>query len=137
MFPSLPPVAGLAAFGLFLFNSYFEALLRIFFEQCSSFKNLLNAMKKFVRIKILRNIIDRSQFQSPGLIADIAQAGDKDHEAVTRLIPRLKPAANFKAIHAGHHDIQQDQVRSSARGDLQSAGGRNALPVGAPGQDQS
>ena len=68
----------------------------------------------------LGDVVHRAQFQALLLVLDLGHGGQEDDRDVTRLRVGLELLADLVAVHAGHHDVEQDQVgRGVGPDDLQ------------------
>ena len=67
----------------------------------------------------LGDVVHRADLEAPRLVGHIGQRGDEDHRDGAGGLLGLESLADFEAGHAGHHHIQQDQVRTLAVGQFQ------------------
>ena len=68
----------------------------------------------------LGDVVHRPQLQAQALVLHVGARGEEDHGNVARVQVRLEPAADLIAVHARHHDVEQDEVgRLLALRDLQ------------------
>ncbi|MCY1427443.1 hypothetical protein D9M71_432890 [compost metagenome] len=58
----------------------------------------------------LDDVIHRAQVEALLRIRDLCQTGQEDHRDVLRAWIGLELAADFVAVHPGHHHIEQDQI---------------------------
>jgi hypothetical protein len=82
----------------------------------------------------LDDVVHGAEFQAEGFVGVLAPGRHENHRYVLRAGVGLQAANDFKTIHAGHHDVEQDQVglRIAAR-DAQgqrSVGGNPYCVVG-------
>ena len=56
------------------------------------------------------DVVRRPQLETQHFILGLAQRGDKNDRDMPGRLVSLDLAADFIAVHAGHHDIEQDQV---------------------------
>ncbi len=57
------------------------------------------------------DVIDAPGFEALGFVLDFTQGAEKNHRYFPRFRPLFQFTANLVPAHAGHQDIQQDQVR--------------------------
>ncbi len=70
----------------------------------------------------LGDVIDRAHFQPLGFVVHFVHGGDENHRNVARHRIGFQGHADFVAAHAGHHDVEQDQVDPGfGKGDFQRA----------------
>jgi hypothetical protein len=74
------------------------------------------------RLERLGDVVDGAQSEAPLLVARGIHGGDEDHGNVAGKRIDAQVLEHLEAIHARHHDVEQDQVGSGlAGGDLQGA----------------
>ena len=61
-------------------------------------------------------------FQAAHAVGRAVERGHHHHGNEMRRRIGFQPAANLKAVHVGHHDVEQDDVAFGARADLQRLG---------------
>ncbi len=66
------------------------------------------------RVDRLGQVVHRAEAQAHFLVGVVGQGGQKDDGNVARQRVGLELAADGVAIHLGHHDVEQDQVRRRA-----------------------
>ena len=71
--------------------------------------------------------VDGAEFEATCLVAGVVMRRDEDDGNVTRQRVGLELAANLEAIHARHHDVEQDQVGPVLAADLQGLGAAQGL----------
>jgi len=86
------------------------------------------------------HIVDAACGQTTHNVLSIAARGDEDDRDIARLFVLLETLARCKAIDAGHHHIQQDQLRLAQGHDVQclfaTGGTHNPILVGLQGLTQ-
>lgn len=79
----------------------------------------------------LGDVIDRAQRQSADLVLGIGKRGDEDDRDRGQPGIGLERSKRLVAVHAGHHDIEQDQIRRRGSGQLErlraAGGGRDRV----------
>ena len=79
------------------------------------------------RFERLGDVVDPADFEALAQIFVSVPRGDEDHGDVRCLRLGLEAAAGLPAVHAGHHHVEQDQVRllGPRKGDRALAGARD------------
>jgi len=91
------------------------------------------------RVEGLGDEIDGPQRKARGFGGDVVEGGDEDDRDVGGPLVGLQPAADLEAVHAGHHDVEQDDVRRRESCDFQrplAACGRDDIVFAAEEFDQ-
>ena len=83
------------------------------------------------RIHRLGDEVDRAHFETARFLRRVVVRGDEDDRNVARVVLALEPAADFVAVHVGHHHVQQHQVGRVVATQRQRLGtaGRHLHPV--------
>ncbi len=79
----------------------------------------------FLVLERLRHVINGPRLEPPDLVVRTDESGHEDDRQGRPL--GFQPAARLEPVHAGHHHVEQDEVRHGEAYLLQSAlaGGRN------------
>ena len=70
----------------------------------------------FLGLKRLGDVIDTPGFESREFVLHFVQRAQENHRNRRESGVGAQPPAEFEAVHLGHRDVQQDQVRGSLRG---------------------
>src|SRR5262249_31559484 len=72
----------------------------------------LDARQYFLDLEWLRNIVGPAGFKGAQLVGLVGKCSHEDHRNVLCRPGCLEPPADFKSIQKGHHDIEEDNIRS-------------------------
>ena len=79
----------------------------------------VDARDHLFRLDRLRDEIHRADFEPPDFLLWVAERRQEDHRGVAGVRIVLEAAARLVAVDARHHDVEQDDQRLRAAGDLQ------------------
>ena len=74
------------------------------------------------RLERLGDVVHRAQLQALDLVLGVGEGGEVDDGDVAQGGVGLQAAADLKAVHVRHHDVQEDQGGPGLLGDGQGAG---------------
>ena len=69
----------------------------------------------------LGDVIHPAGLEPHSLVRGVVQGGYEDHRDVARQAVGLEQPAGFQTVQAWHHDVEQDEVRVLAAGDVDGA----------------
>ena len=76
----------------------------------------LDALLQYGRADGLGDVVHRAQLEAHALVFDLGLGSEKNDPDVARLGVLLEPLADLVAVHARHHDVEQDQIWRLIRG---------------------
>ena len=78
-----------------------------------------DARQHFLRFDRLGDVVNAANFERSHQVFSLGQPGHEDDGYVRCRWRSLEAARHFKAVHTGHHGVEQDDVGQSLRGALQ------------------